>query len=569
MYFPHWLSRFSLALVIVVIAALALVACKNISHPLLWSDESETIMTAQQITLYGYPKVHDGKNTVFIPDNSLWLGYKPSADAYIAITWGSFYYAAIGVWLAQLTPDIYLKTAILRLQFALAGLLGLAIFAITMRRFFANKVSFRFFTAAFLVLEMLSVNLLLHIREARYYPLVILITACYFYVFAAFHFHRRLSRTKYIILLTAILVIAFNINFIAFGSMCATTGLYLCYCYFNSLFSIQKALSSFNLKHSLVLATPLLMAGILVLPGLIFFETFKTAQLADIYYHKSLGKFLQQLCDLFAILLRFELLPAMLIIKVIRTGFEYFLNKSKPALIERTERLKEMSFFMLLFFIIYALLTARMPFIFTRYFIVLQPVLVLILLTDVLIVFDYATALSFTKIRLVRTAVIVFFACICFINTALCDNHITDYCYQITHPLHGPLDYYIPAIKERFPHPENLVIATNYEEMSYEYYLGCKVILGFQNHFISVDKDTGWQQYRPDVIILRPSWYQDNRPYKFYFQHAQYKKITFPVKDQPVNDVTDLYFFMKHHFRTVFAEGEDDRAAMYVKDGVW
>ena len=167
------------------------------------------------------------------------------------------------------------------------------------------------------------------------------------------------------------------------------------------------------------------------------------------------------------------------------------------------------------------------------------------------------------------TAVIVFLACICFINTALCDNHITDYCYQITHPLHGPLDYYIPAIKERFPHPENLVIATNYEEMSYEYYLGCKVILGFQNHFISVDKDTGWQQYRPDVIILRPSWYQDNRPYKFYFQHAQYKKITFPVKDQPVNDVTDLYFFMKHHFRTVFAEGEDDRAAMYVKDGVW
>jgi hypothetical protein len=69
---------FSLALAFGLMILLAVMACKNISYPLLCSDESETIMTAQQITLYGYPKVHDGKNTVFIPDNPLWLGYKPS-----------------------------------------------------------------------------------------------------------------------------------------------------------------------------------------------------------------------------------------------------------------------------------------------------------------------------------------------------------------------------------------------------------------------------------------------------------------------------------------------------------
>ncbi len=39
---------------------------KNIAHPLLWNDESETAMFARRILEYGYPKVHDGKNILYL-----------------------------------------------------------------------------------------------------------------------------------------------------------------------------------------------------------------------------------------------------------------------------------------------------------------------------------------------------------------------------------------------------------------------------------------------------------------------------------------------------------------------
>ena len=85
------------------------------------------------------PKSMTGKTRFLFLTIPLWLGYKPSHDAYITMTWGSYYYAAIGVCLARLTADIYLKTALIRLPFVIAGLAGLMIFAFTMRRFFRKQ----------------------------------------------------------------------------------------------------------------------------------------------------------------------------------------------------------------------------------------------------------------------------------------------------------------------------------------------------------------------------------------------------------------------------------------------
>ena len=43
----------------------------------------------------------------------------------------------------------------------------------------------------------------------------------------------------------------------------------------------------------------------------------------------------------------------------------------------------------------------------------------------------------------------------------------------------SPLDYVIPYLAERYPDPASLVIATNYEEPAFMFYLGSRVLVGF------------------------------------------------------------------------------------------
>ena len=79
----------------------------NISHPLLWNDESEGVMAGVRITQYVYPKVHDGKNTVISSlAPGIDAGYKNEYDANIYMTWGTYYWCAIGVMLAKYTDDL-------------------------------------------------------------------------------------------------------------------------------------------------------------------------------------------------------------------------------------------------------------------------------------------------------------------------------------------------------------------------------------------------------------------------------------------------------------------------------
>lgn len=555
----------SLPIVIVLVILLGVLAFKNVSYPLLWNDEAETTMTAQQVLKYGYPKVHDGKNTIFLADNPLWLGYKPSHDANISIPWGNYYFAAIGVWLAKGTNDIYQKSALVRIPFVMAGLIGLLIFAFSMRGFFLTPFSFRVFLSVFLVFEMLSVNMLLHIREARYYSLVILISACYFYVFSAFHFHRKYSKARYMILLTIILVIAYNVNAIVYGAIFATTGLFHCYTYFNYRWRKADSINSFNLKDSMVLLIPLLLSVLAAIPELVFFETFKTAGIANSYYKNNMETTMKHFEEIFFVMTRFDLLYAFLVIKVLRLIYSFMLSGKKAALTSKTKKLKAVSFFMLLFSIVFILITVKMPFVFTRYFIVLQPVLILIILTDVLIILDYAALLNPKRTdAMARFAIVPVAGLLCLVNIAAIDNHISDYLYQCSNRYQGPLDYYIPALKERYKHPENIVIATNYEELCYEYYLDCKVIWGYQNQFIPAE-DSTIRRYSPDVLIVRPAYVQDNKPYNYYLQHAQYEKITFPVLDCPVNNMADLHLFVTHQFRTNYALSEEQKAYMFVK----
>jgi len=197
---------------------------KNISYPLIWNDESDSVMTGKRVLEYGYPKVHDQKNVVFMSyapdikykDGSL-VGYDPENDAYIYITWGNYYWASIGVYFAKFTEDIYTKTALLRIPFTIMGFLGLLLFLLPARKLFSNYEHYKIFLILFVFVELFSISLVLHMREARYFSLVIFLSACFFYIYSNYFLFGKLSTVKYYIFMILLLFLTYQINFIAFA----------------------------------------------------------------------------------------------------------------------------------------------------------------------------------------------------------------------------------------------------------------------------------------------------------------------------------------------------------------
>ena len=69
------------------------------------------------------------------------LGIDEKTDAYIGgANWGQYYFAAIGIKLAEMSDDFFTKTAVIRITFALTGLAGLAILAFLCSAVFPDKV---------------------------------------------------------------------------------------------------------------------------------------------------------------------------------------------------------------------------------------------------------------------------------------------------------------------------------------------------------------------------------------------------------------------------------------------
>ena len=60
-----------------------------------------------------------------------------------------------------------MKTALIRLPFALMGLFGLVLFAFSVRRFFLNAGEFKLFLSLFVFIELFSISLVLHLTSSR------------------------------------------------------------------------------------------------------------------------------------------------------------------------------------------------------------------------------------------------------------------------------------------------------------------------------------------------------------------------------------------------------------------
>ncbi|MBW2695166.1 MAG: hypothetical protein JRE70_01750, partial [Deltaproteobacteria bacterium] len=165
--------RVTLSLMLIVFGTLQL---KHLSHPLLWQDEGETAMFGRRVLEFGYPKVSDGRNVVYGMGLPLEVAVDEENDAYIGSLWGQYYFAALGVALSDAVEDSGWQTALVRLPFVLAGLIGLLLVLLSVQPLLAPGRSGLWPAAiAYLVRLSVSTSLILHLREARYYPLVVLL----------------------------------------------------------------------------------------------------------------------------------------------------------------------------------------------------------------------------------------------------------------------------------------------------------------------------------------------------------------------------------------------------------
>lgn len=258
-----------LASILCVFIALFLLSLfKNIAYPLLWNDETETVIFAERIMQYGYPKADDGKNLINMMGFPSTTVIDKKTGAYIGTAWGHFYFSVIGNRLASGVNDIYAKTALLRVPFALIGLAGLAIMAFTIAAFFKGTTHRLLFLIFFAFFELLSVSLILHMREARYFSLVIFMCALILYLYIDRSLVRRINTFFYILSMSAVLILLFNTFMPAYFSVIATMGL-------AESFQFLKRRS---IKDAARNMAPVLVSSAAAVPVLIFFETFRISR---------------------------------------------------------------------------------------------------------------------------------------------------------------------------------------------------------------------------------------------------------------------------------------------------
>ncbi|OGC04932.1 hypothetical protein A2276_03135 [candidate division WOR-1 bacterium RIFOXYA12_FULL_43_27] len=539
-------------LLIISISLFTISLFKNISFPLLWNDESETAMMAKHVLAFGYPKIHDGKNMVYHFTNA--VGMNKKYDANLNCTWTSYYFAAIGESLARGTDNLYAKTALLRIPFALLGLLGVLIFALGSINVFEDNNKKLLFLNLFFLFEFFSVPLLLHLKEARYYSVIVFLVAFLFFVYFKYIIFKKISFISYFLSTIVLLFFLFNTFYPAFFIFIATA------CAHQFFLFAAEALKAKNTIRPLFFGfakklSPLIASLLLMIPFMVFFRIFEISRSYHTHKTIDLASYFNNLHNIWKFFENYDFIYLALSMKIILLFFLAYFIKNKITF--PINQKLQISNFLTLFLFVYMVIVARMPYFFQRYFIVLQPILIIILLLDGFSIFEYLKHYNqkepTNKIkRIVPLSIIAIFAFGTINLIPVLNNHL----YELFHQYKGPLDFVIPHIKENYTNPENLIIATNYEETSYMYYLGSKTIIGFVYNNLEEDL-----KEEPDIIIPRKAW-GNNQMLKMFFKKNRYNKKTFPVFDYLFNNIPEMSY---HLFETEFAQNDNEGLAVYTK----
>ncbi len=541
-------SRFTPSL-LALLAALAGVMMAwtvlgQLGHPLLWNDEGYTAEFGRRVLVYGYPKVHDGRNTLYGLDTNIAVGTREGLDAYLGTPWAHYYVAALGVRLAEGVTDFHEKTAMLRAPFAVAGLLAILAFAAAGWRALGGSRRRRWLLMlGFLLSCATSVSLALHLREVRYYALTTLVCGAIFLLEAqppATSAARRRTREAGVVAGLVLLFLTFFPSFFAmWAALAADRGL-----------AARRAPGDLRARVRTALPglVPLGLAALCVAPLMVFFETLSIARALSAEasftlatYGENLGRALAHLAGQEALVAAAGMRAILLLVDRARP--------SSPA-----RRLADLLW---LFTLASLAVGARNPIFFERYYVALSPVLALACGLDAFRLWDAWPQATERPARWRAAQALVL--TLAFLGMmAVRAPYLAGHLHELRHPLRGPLDYVIPYLADRFEDPAQLVIATNYEEPVFMFYLGSRVVVGFAGTVPARDR-----RIRPDVIVPRRAWGRNKRVLAEMLGEGGYERVSFPIADLQYNNRPALG---EHHFRAEVPASLADWMEIFVRE---
>ncbi|MDR1112662.1 MAG: hypothetical protein LBL18_02725, partial [Bacteroidales bacterium] len=553
-----FISLFSALLFLLLLFSLF----KNISYPLLWNDESMTAYGAEVVLEYGYPKVHGERNVFYdLLHTNPTIGINEKDDAFVgSSSWGQYYYSIIGHKLAEQTDDLYTKTGILRSTYAIAGLLGMLFLAFIAMRFLPGALSRNAFVALFLLVSLISISQTLHLREVRYYALALLLSSIIIGLYIWFRFYKPFNKIVFILLETAALWLAFVTWSPLFAVALFSMGVSELVIFVDRY---KKDAFAGALQHAWPALVLAIVATVSIIPMMVEFKYFELSSAIAEFTGYSAKIYWDNISVLFDHFKKQELLFVAIAMKIFLLCYVKKIRIQNPTLFK-------VSCFLTLYFLISYFITARIPHDASgRYIIYLQPALSVIIIFDLFMVLYNArnkqqhtlknskknatVAVNKNYITPKMAFPLIVFALL-FSYTLFNNMHkIKGHVYEMFHQYKGPLDYTIPYIKENFPRADTLVIAANYEEYSYMYYLGSKVIVGYVGNNLEEDA-----KLVPDIVAYRKMWPHFAGLFNHYFSKARYEPVSFPIFDNPVNNSPGFdnaqYPLFNHRFKTFHTE---------------
>lgn len=528
------------ALVGVAAVLLGVSLFHQLGAPLFWADEAETAMFGQRVLEYGYPKVHGKRNVVYQFGPNIAVGVKEGPDAYIGTTWGQFYFAVPGLWWAQGARDFAERSFRVRLPFALAGALGIGLWLWALLPVFRGEPQRAWhFAALFLLLCALSVSLVLHLREVRYYALVVLVGGALFREHLRYAVFRTSGFGRFAGATVALLFLSFHVFFQAYFAFLLLLGA-----------ERSWALSRGRARWRDLL--PYAGAGVLVAPFMAWFETLANAAAFSKSFAFGLGDYVANLGVVGVHLLRHEFLAPALAARA-----------AAWALGAGTREGRRVAGGLLAFAAGFVALGCLNPLPLERYFIVLSPALTGAFLLDAFALVEaVGERAPARRRRAVRTAAVAAVALGALALRLPELPALEGRLAELRDPARGPLDFIIPYLAERYAAPEQLVIATNYEEYAYMYYLGSHVIVGLSLNNLANERDL-----EPDVVVPRRRWPRSLVELGPYLRRGAWSEERLPVADVHHNNVPSLsvsrFMPAPHRFATPASDDPDEQIVVY------
>lgn len=549
-------KTFFKSVILILIALIGYSLFGNIGYPIIWGDEADTVMYAERILDYGYPKVHDGQNSLNYNMISGGVGVNEKYDAWTVTMWGQYYFTAIGTYVARFFDDIYVKTAILRIPQSIVGLMGTIMFGFVITPFLKQDKHKYIFWLVYLTLTLFSISLILHLREVRSYSLYIFLSSLFLILFVRYYLIKNTRYIKYFAFGTAILFLLVNIFPPGYLALSAGVGIYV---FLDKVF--RKEINNL-VKSTIKDAAPIIVSGLLILPILVTFGTSSVSGSAYSDMAFSFKIYLSYIERIINFLINYHFLAVFIAFCL----YFVIIIKTLYGLPIKDTVIKLWSYqilrFLIIFSLIYTPFISVTPYMFDRYFLFLQPIVSALIAYVFVLILNEIKKIKDSNSRSNYLLIFIQFSVLLTgIVMLLRSSLITGRIYELTHKYYGSMDYIVSYIKSNYTKPENLVIDTNIEQPVLMYYLGSQVIC---------DDSPKCYSDPADIIIRRRGFPNElfEERIERYFEQADYQEVRLPIIDYPANNIPEFSLGLRHLFRTPVTENDSEKVILYVKKEV-